>query len=307
MKSVGFAALLLAAVFLSPVYSPARAELPGAQKYGKILWGYLETLCGFGPRNPGGEGHRRAREFIKQTGLKYADGVTEQKFVYPLPGGGELPMANVEFLFTGREAGRPILIGTHYDTRPYADEEPDLALHTQPILGANDGGSGAAVLLGLARYLKEHKPRRPVRLVFFDGEDFGPKFSMEMFLGSKHYAGQLLGRDEKEWPFCVVIVDMVGDKELEIFKEINSEKSASWLTDAIFRTAGRLRLPQFRDSVKHAVLDDHTAFLRLDIPSAAVIDFDYPHWHRLSDTLDKCSPESLSAVFSAVAAVLDEI
>ncbi len=307
MKNIKFAGPLATAVFLLLAGSLANAELAKTQGYGKILWGYLETLCGFGPRNPGGEGHRRAREFIKETGLKYADGVTEQKFVYPLSNGGELPMVNVEFLFNGREEGRPILIGTHYDTRPYADEEPDLALHSQPILGANDGGSGVAVLLGLARYLSEHKPRRPVRLVFFDGEDFGPRFSMEMFLGSKHYAAQLPGRDKKEWPFCVVIVDMVGDKELEIFKEINSEKSASWLTGAIFRAAGKLGLPQFRDSIKHAVLDDHTAFLRLDIPSAAVIDFDYPHWHRLSDTLDKCSPESLSAVFSAVAAALDEI
>jgi Zn-dependent M28 family amino/carboxypeptidase len=277
------------------------------KKYKKILWEHLETLCGFGPRNTGSPGYQKARDYIKEGGLKFADDVLEQEFVFQRASGSSVRMFNIEMVFRGKEEGRPVLVGAHYDTRPYADEEPDVALHAQPILGANDGGSGTAVLLGLAQYLHEHRPNKTIKLVFFDGEDFGAKFSAEMFVGSTFYARQLEGVDKKLWPYCVLIVDMVGDKDLEIFKENNSIDSAPWLLDLVLGSAKKQKIPQFRENSKYTVMDDHTPFIRLGIPSAVLIDFDYPHWHKLSDTLDKCSPASLLAAFSVVAGTLEEI
>lgn len=289
------------------VFQFASGEAHEVRKYKKILWAHLEILCGFGPRNTGSPGYQKARNYIKDVGVKYADDVLEQEFILQRANGSSVHMFNIEMVFKGKEEGRPVLVGAHYDTRPYADEEPDMVLHAQPILGANDGGSGTAVLLGLAQYLHEHKPQKTIKLVFFDGEDFGAKFSAEMFIGSTFYARQLEGLDKNLWPYCVLIVDMVGDKDLEIFKENNSIDSAPWLLDIVYGVAKKKKVPQFRENSKYTVVDDHAPFIRLGIPSAVLIDFDYPHWHTLSDTLDKCSPESLLAAFSVVAGTLDEI
>ena len=124
-------------------------------------------------------------------GKKYADEIREQIFTFQQPGGPTLDMVNIELVFHGKTKKAPLLLGAHYDTRPFADEEKDPYSQKLPIVGANDGGSGTAVLLALAQYLHAHKPERPVRLVFFDGEDYGAKFSSNYFLGSKHYAAQL--------------------------------------------------------------------------------------------------------------------
>ncbi|NIQ01568.1 MAG: M28 family peptidase, partial [Nitrospinaceae bacterium] len=208
----------------------------------------------------------------------------------------------------GTTPGRPVLIGTHYDTRPYADEEPDSRLHSRPILGANDGGSGTAVLLGLAEFLHHHPPSRPVHLVFFDGEDFGPKNSGVALLGSTQYARRLVASvDQEQWPYCVLVVDMVGDRDLQIYRETNSLKSAPWLVDILFQAAREKKLPQFRDKVRYTIYDDHYPFIKIGIPSALLIDFDYPPWHTLEDTLEKCTPESLFAVFSVVVEALGRI
>jgi Zn-dependent M28 family amino/carboxypeptidase len=281
---------------------------PAGKDYKAILWGYLKTLDGFGPRFPGTPGYEKTRQLIREVGAKYADQVHEHRFTVSRSGAGEpVIFSNYEMVFQGAEPGQPILIGAHYDTRPYADEESDPALRQRPIPGANDGGSGTAVLLGLARYLHEHKPKRPVTLVFFDGEDFGAKNSGEILLGSVYHASQLAKQDKSTWPMAVIVVDMVGDKSLEIFKETHSQASAAWLVELIHQIARDNGFKQFRDTSKFTVWDDHSPFIDLHIPSALIIDFDYPHWHTLRDTLDKCSPASLHAVFSVVVEALSRI
>lgn len=295
--------ILFAVLFLFPG-NGLSAEM---KSYPQILWRHLEILCSFGPRNMGSPGHQEARQYIKQIGQKYADKVVEQAFTYQPANKNRFSLHNIEFIFEGREAGRPILLGAHYDTRPRADEDPDPKLRHKPILGANDGGSGTAVLLALAQYLSENKPRRPIRLVFFDGEDYGHKHSGEYFLGSYHYARQIKKTGKKDWPLFVLVVDMVGDKDLNIFKEVNSLKSAVGLVELIHDVAERKGVRQFINKSKHAIRDDHIPFIQMGIPSAVLIDFDYPYWHTLEDTLDKCSRESLFAAFSVVAAALEEI
>ena len=112
-------------------------------------------------------------------------------------------------------------------------------------------------------------------------------------------------QDREQWPYAVVILDMIGDKELQIYRESYSEKSGGALLDKIYAIAKKNNITQFRDRSKFTIYDDHYPFVKLDIPSIVLIDFDYPHWHKLSDTLEKCSPESLFAVFSVMAEFLD--
>ena len=278
-----------------------------AQKYSRIVWNYLETLCAFGPRNLGSEGYRETLNLIRKVGEKYADAVIEQPFLVKTSATTSKAMVNLELRFHGTQGGQPILIGAHFDTRPYADEDPNPEKWSQPILGANDGGSGTALLLGLAQYLNQHPVARPVHLVFFDGEDFGAKGSGLNLLGSTFYAQQLLKLEKTQWPYWVLIVDMVADKDLQIFKETFSVKGSARFLDKIYRVAKKQEVHTLKDEKKYTIYDDHYPFHKMGIPATVLIDFDYPHWHTLADTLDKCSIENLSSIFSVVLETIKDL
>ncbi len=277
-----------------------------AKKYSGVIWNYLETLCAFGPRNPGSTGYSETLKLIRKVGEKYADQVVEQPFLVHTSEGTQA-MTNLELRFQGTQGGAPILIGAHFDTRPFADEDPDPENRSKPILGANDGGSGTAVLLGLAQYLNQHPASRPVHLVFFDGEDFGAKGSGQNLLGSSYYAQELAKQEKATWPHWVLVIDMVGDKNLQIFKETHSLKGSSSFLDKIYRVAKAQGVSALKEKTKYTIFDDHYPFHRMGIPSTVLIDFDYPHWHTLADTLDKCSIESMLSIFSVVVKVLEDI
>ena len=284
----------------------AHGQTLNEEKYSVIMWNYLEVLSSFGPRYVGTKGYGKTLKLIRQVGEDFADAVVEHPFAIKRHNGEQVKMMNIEFIFNGTAGGRPVLVGAHYDTRPFADQESELNLRERPIIGANDGGSGTAVLLGLAQYFKENQINQPVRLMFFDGEDFGKSGAGEMFIGSNYHANQLEKISKDQWPLAVIVVDMVGDKDLEIFKETYSVASGSELLDRIYRMAMRQNSYQFNEKIKHTIRDDHLPFIRIGIPSVLLIDFDYSHWHKLSDTLDKCSPESLGVVFSVLVGVLRE-
>lgn len=292
---------LMIALFPETVVS---GELKG---YQKTLWKHLEAVVAVGPRPPGSPAIEKLRGHIRSVGKKYADEIREQKFTFQRRGGPTVTMVNIELVFHGKTKKAPLLLGTHYDTRPFADKEKDAYSQKFPIVGANDGGSGTAVLLALAQYLHAHKPERPVRLVFFDGEDYGVEGSSDYFLGSKYYAAQLKNKDRREWPYCVLIIDMVGDKNLKIVRETYSAENASWLLKMIDDSAQKLKAPQFINPSKITIRDDHLPFIKIGVPAAVLMGFDYPHWHTLQDTIDKCSPESLYAVFSVVVDAMGKI
>ena len=294
------------AVFVLGFSEVVNAQSYATGKYSRIMWNYLEVLSELGPRYVGTRGYGKTQRLIRRVGAEFADKVLEHPFLVKQHGGGQRQMVNIEFVFHGNTEGPPILLGAHYDTRPFADQESDPRLRAHPIIGSNDGGSGTSVLLGLAQYLKEYPVSQPVRLMFFDGEDFGRIGSGEMFLGSKHHADYLRRTPQKKWPLAVIIVDMVGDKDLEIFKETHSMASGPKVLDRIYSVAKRINSFQFNEKSKHTIQDDHLPFARLGIPSVVLIDFDYPYWHKLSDTLDKCSSRSLSAVLSVLVKVLSE-
>ena len=291
-------------VFVFFWIQPGFGNILDSKKYSRIIWNYLETLCAFGPRNPGSEGYRETLDLIRKVGEKYADQVVEQPFLVRTPEGTQA-MTNLEFRFHGTQGGAPILIGAHFDTRPFADEDPDPANRSEPILGANDGGSGTAILLGLAQYLNQHPVTRPVHLVFFDGEDFGAKGSGLNLLGSTYYAQQLAKQERV--PYWVLVIDMVGDKDLQIFKETHSLKGSSSFLDKIYRVARDQGVGALKEETKYTIFDDHYPFHRMGIPSTVLIDFDYPYWHTLQDTLDKCSIESMISIFSVVVKTIEDL
>ena len=151
----------------------------------------------------------------------------------------------------------------------------------------NDGASGVAVLLELGRILPEELKTK-IWLCFFDAEDNGQIGNYDWIMGSQAFVANLV-----EYPDAVIILDMIGDKDLTIYREKNSSQ---FLTSEIWDTAANLGIKQFVNTEKYSILDDHTPFLEVGIPAVDIIDFDYPYWHTSMDTLDKISKDSLSVV-----------
>jgi Zn-dependent M28 family amino/carboxypeptidase len=264
-------------------------------------WHYLEFQTRLGPRNPGSTGHRELVDFLVSELVKSADDVQVQPFEVAHEG-AKYSMTNVSALFKasdGRE--RPfILLGAHFDTRPRAECDPVPELRSSPILGANDGASGVAVLLEIARMLAYRRPPVPVMLAFFDGEDFGASTDW-MFLGSRRYAETTNPSDV----MCVLLLDMIGDEDLDIYVERYSLLSSPDLVDTVWSAAERLGHGQtFHRELGLYILDDHIPFIERGIPSIDIIDFDYPYWHTTLDTADKCSPHSLRIVRDVVLEVI---
>jgi len=240
----------------------------------------VQTQVAFGPRIVGTEGHAQAREWIRSE-LESAGWVVEVHETERM----EHPIYNI-IAKTNTEAPQ-IILGAHYDTRMYADHDPTPGMQAMPVPGANDGASGVAVLLELARSLPADT--EPVWLVFFDAEDNGNIEGWDWILGSRAFAEEI-----KVQPRAVVIVDMIGDADLNIYLEKNSNTA---IRAEIWSTAESLGYAdKFINEEKFSMLDDHTPFLEAGIPAVDLIDFDYPYWHTTQDTPDKVSAESLQAV-----------
>ncbi len=251
----------------------------------------LEAQCVLGTRHPGGPGHVAAKEFFsgyfRQLGLS----CQRQDFIHRDKHTGEvLELSNFIVQIEGRDSQLdPLFFCAHWDTRPRADRESDPRLTSVPIPGANDGASGVAVLLELARVLKGHPPLHPVYIVLFDGEDYGLT-SDEYFLGSRHFAANLPAP-------CFaagILLDMVGDKQLQFPIEGFSAARQPELVEAVWGRAQALGLSEFVNSTGPYIYDDHIPLLDAGIPAINIIDFDYPYWHTLRDLPEECSAQSLN-------------
>ncbi|MBM3457885.1 MAG: M28 family peptidase [Armatimonadetes bacterium] len=260
---------------------------------------HLEKQVGFGPRVPNQPGHRACRDYLVETLRPLASRVELQEFTFPL-GGDSLSMANVIARIASRRDRGGVLLCAHWDTRPTADYERDRERRRMPIPGANDGASGVAVLLEVARVLKRTPPPVPVMIVFFDGEDYGPGLD-RMFLGSRYFAANL----PRDVPRQGILLDMVGDKDLRIPQEANSRAAAGAVLREVYAIASRLGYgAQFPARPGQAIEDDHIPLHERGLQVIDLIDFNYgpghSWWHTLQDTPDKCSPESLKAVGDVV-------
>ncbi|UCC11407.1 MAG: M28 family peptidase [candidate division WOR-3 bacterium] len=230
----------------------------------------LEEFCAIGERVPGTAGHREARDYIirnlenPQIDSFYARGVTFYNILKRFPG------------------EHTIGIAAHWDS--------DIGCP-----GANDGGSGVALLLSLADTLEKNPAERGIDIIFFDGEDVGKADR----IGSQHFAEQC--RDEYSF---IVVIDMVGDKDLQIFQEGYSVRSFPLLVDSLWEIAMQAAPSAFIPAVRYFIIDDHVSLITNGIRAVNVIDFDYPYWDTRDDTIDKCSEESLHKVYAFLLALV---
>lgn len=258
-------------------------------------WKHMTAQVGLGPRVPGSKGHRACRRYIEKILTNTCERVEQQEFSVRVKG-KSIEMANIIGRF-GLEKPRRIMLAAHWDTRPTADMNPP-GLRNQPIEGANDGASGVAILLELARVFKSAPPPVGVDLVFFDGEDYGPGLDM-MFLGAKHMAKGIAQSQINSYNYAILL-DMVGDAALDIHPETNSEAVASQVYARAIEVSEALGYRCFLNSGAYEIYDDHLPLIQRGLRMYDFIDFNYKPWHTTEDTLDKCSPKSLRAVGQTV-------
>jgi glutaminyl-peptide cyclotransferase len=279
--------------------SAAPASLDLAHFDEAAAWTFLQAQVDFGPRNPGSSGHEACRQYLLARLEEYLGQPVSQDFVVQVDQ-DTLSLSNI--IATYNPAGSPhVLLCAHWDTRPRAEHDPDPAKVNDPIPGANDGASGVAILLELAHVLSTTTIPYRVSIVLFDGEDYGITLE-DYLLGSSYYAAHLPSNP----PTRGILLDMVGDKDLDIYQEQYSLLYASSVVNAIWTKAAALKETAFVPQVGYAIYDDHLPLNQAGVPTADLIDFDYPYWHTTQDTPDKCSPSSLGAVGRVVLATLTE-
>ena len=272
MRTALLVCLLLLTSLLVECNKPNPLLFDGPTAYARV-----EDQCDLGFRPTGSEAGWATGDYII-TQLEEQGWTTEtEEFSYR-----DTPVRNI----VGRIGEGPvIMLGAHYDTRLSADEEDP----SVPVMGANDGASGVAVLLELARTLNKDELQNEVWLAFFDAEDNGQLNGWDWCIGSSYMAKHL-----KITPEAVVVVDMIGDADQQLYLEHNSDTTLQTHLWEIAATLGYTDtfVPQYR----WTMYDDHVPFARRGIVAVDIIDFDYPYWHTTQDTRDKVSAESLERV-----------
>jgi len=260
---------------------------------------YLVEQCEFGPRNPGSNGYKQCLDYLQKTLSGFADTILLQPFVLDdLVNEKSYDLTNIIARFKVDDP-QQLLIGAHWDTRPWADEDPDTEKRNDPIIGANDGASGVAVILELARILNASPPPIGITLVLFDGEDMGRSGTPKSYAqGSLAFAKDL----PIEKPDEAIILDMIGDAELHIPIERNSYRQNRQLVKKLWSLAKVLSLDAFESRIVYTLYDDHVPlWVEAKIPAVDIIDFNYPnsyenYWHTTQDLPENCSAESLGQV-----------
>ena len=284
------------------------AANPPAPIDGERAYRYLKEICAIGPRPAGSAANARQRALVAKHFKASGATVGEQPFTTNDPrSGAKVNMVNLIGAWNPERAER-VVIGVHYDTRPFPDEEPDPARRTLPFIGANDGASGVAMLMEIAHHLNDLPTPWGVDLVLFDGEELVYGRDGDYFLGSKEFARVYVEererRKRKSRYVAGLVLDMIGDKNLQIDQEPHSIDLQPGLVREVWTVARRLKASAFRNRVGRAVLDDHLPLNNGGIPAIDLIDFDYPQWHTADDLPEYCSAASLDQVGRVVTAWL---
>jgi Zn-dependent M28 family amino/carboxypeptidase len=258
----------------------------------------LRRLVALGPRPSGSRALEKARQEILRQLRQAGVAPEEDRFVASTPA-GSVPMVNVIAKLPGARR-QVVIVAGHYETKRFDDFA---------FVGANDGGSSAAFLLEMARVLATRKTGFTYWVVFFDGEEAFQQFTeTDGLYGSRHLVQKLTADGELSRVEALILVDMIGDARLNIHREGNS---TPWLTDMVFRSAQRLGYDKYFQDEPRAYEDDHIPFVNAGVAATDLLDFDYGpsnrYWHTAQDTLDKCSPTSLTIIGRVVLATLDDL
>lgn len=289
--------ILIAIFFVGCSSDSSEKKIPSFNQ--KMAFQHLLDQCSYGPRNPGSKGHQEFSKYLEEYLSSLSKNVIIQEFSY------------TEHLTTKKRKGKNLiaqfnleseerlLLGAHWDTRSLSDEDPDEEKKLLPVLGANDGASGTAVLMELASIFSKNNPPVGIDIVFFDAEDVGINGKPYTFaMGSEYFSKNL----PIEKPNFAIIVDMVGDKSLKIPIERFSYQVNPEMVKEIWGLANDLGLSAFEYRIGYEIYDDHVPLWEnAQIPAIDIIDFDYPnlfynYWHTQKDTPENCSPQSLYQV-----------
>jgi Zn-dependent M28 family amino/carboxypeptidase len=272
-----------------PAATAQSASFDGAR-----AWEHLRHQVGIGPRVAGTPANAQTRQYIIKSlagaGLK----AVEQPFEAETPV-GRVKMANVIATIPGDRPER-IILASHFDTKLFRNFR---------FVGASDGASSTAALIEIGRALKSTPRPFTIELLFLDGEEaFVTWEGTDHTYGSRHYVQAAQKARTLDGIKALVLLDMIGDRNLNIRREENSTR---WLTDIIWATAARLGHQQYFVNQSTPIEDDHVEFLQAGVPAVDIIDFDYPPWHSAGDTIDAVSQRSLQIVGDVVVAAIPEI
>lgn len=265
--------------------------------------GYLKQLCDIGPWVSGTPGMTKQVELVEKHFKDHGATVVRQEFMARQASKKD-PVKMINLIVSWHpDKAKRVLFCSHYDTRPIADQEDDRARWTRPFLSANDGTSGVALFMELAHHMKGVKSEVGIDFILFDGEEYvfetrqfggGDRY----FIGSDHFADEYQRtRDTRKHTYAGgVLLDLFGAKGASLKVEANSWMLAPELVKQVWATAGVVGAKSFKMEPGHEVQDDHLALNRVGIPCVDVIDFDYPHWHKLTDTPDKVDGGQMAEV-----------
>jgi len=261
---------------------------------------YLEKQCDFGPRYPGSKGHLEFKDYLNDFLINKGDTLIAYEHIVKHPYQDyEIPLYNFLIRFNLKSSNR-ILFLAHWDTREIADQDKDEKNHNLPILGANDGASGIALLMILTEILEKNPLNNiGVDILFVDGEDLGRFGEIENYcLGTSKFCEKL----PNPIPNYAICVDMIADHDPQFLIEPYSWEQAPFLVQSIWSLANDLGYTEFKaEFYKTYIYDDHRRlYLDSYIPAIDIIDFDYPHWHTLQDTPENCSPKGLKIVGNVI-------
>jgi hypothetical protein len=309
-RAASVTALVLLVAALSCGGEKARADFDAASAFG-----FVKKQVDFGPRVPGTPAHSSCAEWFVQTLRQWTPDVVVQEFSAKAFDGRPLEGKNIVASFN-KDAKDRVLLCAHWDSRPFADHDPDPANHVRPVMGANDGASGAGVLLEVARCLSLKKPAVGVDILLLDLEDFGEHRNWRgnspdsWGLGSQYW-GSNPHRPGYTARFGILL-DMVGASGAVFPREGTSIYFAPAVVKKVWAAARGLGLSEyFVDKESDPLIDDHLYInQRARIPTVDIIDYDsdrggFPAaWHTVGDTLDKIDRETLAAVGRTVLAVI---
>ena len=273
-------------------------------------YAYVKHQVEFGPRVPGSEAHRRCGDWLSSKLREFGADVTEQTATLTAFDGTRLPMRNI-FASINPDADRRILLLAHWDSRPWADHDPDPAKRANPVDGANDGASGTGVLLELARNLSSASGDTGIDILLCDAEDWGEESNDESWaLGARYFAGN--PPTQGYMPSAAILLDMVGAPDATFMREYFSQLANPALADEIWSIAKSLGYgDMFVNRMGSAVNDDHVELIKGGIPAIDIIDYRegsgfFSGWHTTADNMDAISKETLGAVGGVLAAYINK-